>query len=132
VAVEDDEQIDYEEELREAIEASGRSLTVPELWAGIPGRAFGGFLAGAVLVGASEQTGKTRRLSPTSRDYRPAPVGQPLALAFAEERRGRGGDTMTARISDGDKRGANPGMGRRTLAAEGTSQGTRIPVPPLE
>ena len=29
---------------------------MPEPWAGFPGRAFGGFLAAAVLVAASEQT----------------------------------------------------------------------------
>lgn len=56
-----------------------------------------------MLVAASEQTVHERPLSLFSRYYRPAPVGQTLSLALAEERRGRRVDTLTARLSDGDK-----------------------------
>ena len=52
----DEEPLDYEAELRGAVDAASGSLTVPEVWEGFPGRAFGGFLAAAVLVAASEQT----------------------------------------------------------------------------
>ena len=97
------ETLDYEAELRGAVDTASGTLTVPELWAGFPGRAFGGFLAAAVLVAASEQTRQARPLSLFSRYYRPAPVGQPLALALAEERRGRNVDTLAARLSDGDR-----------------------------
>ncbi|MGE4650029.1 MAG: acyl-CoA thioesterase domain-containing protein [Myxococcota bacterium] len=96
------EPLDYEAELRGAVDAASGSLTVPEVWEGFPGRAFGGFLAAAVLVAASEQSEKARPLSLSSRYYRPAPVGQALTLALAEERRGRSVDTLTARLSDGD------------------------------
>ena len=103
VATSDGETLDYGAELRGAVDAASGRLTVPELWEGFPGRAFGGFLAAAVLVAASEQTRQARPLSLFSRYYRPAPVGQPLALALAEERRGRNVDTLTARLSDGDR-----------------------------
>ena len=97
------EKLDYEAELRGAVDAARGSLKVPEEWEGFPGRAFGGFLAAAVLVAASEQTQHARPLSLFSRYYRPAPVGKPLALELLAERRGRSVDTLTARLSDGDK-----------------------------
>ena len=80
--------LDFEVELRGAIDADNGSLTVPEAWEGFPGRAFGGFLAGAVLVAASARTEHPRPLSLFSRYYRPSPVGRAVRIELAAERRG--------------------------------------------
>lgn len=94
--------LDYDAELREAVRAEGR-LTVPEAWEGFPGAAFGGFLAGAVLVAASARTDHSLPLSLFTRFHRPAPVARTLGLVFEIERRGRSLDTLTARLVDGDR-----------------------------
>ena len=95
--------LDYEAELRGAVDADSGSLTVPEAWEGFPGRAFGGFLAGAVLVAASVRTEHPRPLSLFSRYYRPSPVGRAVGIELAAERRGRNLDTFAARLVDGDR-----------------------------
>ncbi len=95
--------LDYEAELRGAVDADGASLIVPETWEGFPGRAFGGFLAGAVLVAASARTEHPRPLSLFSRYYRPSPVGRALGIELVAERRGRSVDTFAARLVDGDR-----------------------------
>ena len=95
--------LDFEAELRGAVDADNGSLTVPEAWEGFPGRAFGGFLAGAVLVAASVRTEHPRPLSLFSRYYRPSPVGRAVGIELAAERRGRNLDTFAARLVDGDR-----------------------------
>jgi acyl-CoA thioesterase len=97
------DSVDYEGELRDAVDAACGSLTVPADWEGFPGRAFGGFLAGAVLVAASSRTEHPRPLSLFSRYYRPAPVGRAIGLALTPERKGRSVDTFAAKLSDGDR-----------------------------
>ncbi len=99
----DSAPLDYEAELRGAVDVDGASLTVPETWEGFPGRAFGGFLAGAVLVAASARTEHPRPLSLFSRYYRPSPVGRALGIELVAERRGRSVDTFAARLVDGDR-----------------------------
>ncbi len=95
--------LDFEAELRGAVNADNGSLTVPEAWEGFPGRAFGGFLAGAVLVAASARTEHPRPLSLFSRYYRPSPVGRAVRIELAAERRGNNLDTFAARLFDGDR-----------------------------
>jgi len=95
--------VDYETELRGAVDAAGDSMIVPEVWEGFPGTAFGGFLAGAVLVAAAGQTEHRRPLSLLSRYHRPAPVGRAIGLELAPERKGRTVDTFTAKLSDGER-----------------------------
>ena len=95
--------LDYEAELRGAVDADGGCLTVPGAWEGFPGRAFGGFLAGAVLVAASARTEHPRPLSLFSRYYRPSPVGRAIAIELTAERKGRSLDTFAARLVDGDR-----------------------------
>ena len=93
--------IDYEEDFREALEGGG--LTVPALWEGFPGQAFGGFIAGAVLVAVSAETEQPRPLSLFARYHRPVPVGERVALDIVPERRGRSIDTLSARLRSGDR-----------------------------
>jgi acyl-CoA thioesterase len=95
--------LDYEAELRGAVDLEGGWLTVPAAWEGFPGRAFGGFLAGAVLVAASARSAHPRPLSLFSRYYRPAPVGNAMTLEMAPERTGRSLETLTARLVEGDR-----------------------------
>ena len=75
--------IDYEEDFREALEGGG--LTVPARWEGFPGQAFGGFIAGAILVAVSAETEQPRPLSLFARYHRPVPVGEPVALDIVPE-----------------------------------------------
>ncbi len=95
--------LDYEAELRGAVDAQSGSLTVPEAWEGFPGTAFGGFLAGAVLIAASARTEHPRPLSLFSRYYRPAPLGRALGIELEPERKGRSLDSFAARLVDGDR-----------------------------
>lgn len=95
--------LDFEAELRGAVDVDNGSLTVPEAWEGFPGRAFGGFLAGAVLVAASARTEHPRPLSLFSRFYRPSPVGLAVRIELLAEQRGNNLDTFTARLVDGDR-----------------------------
>ena len=98
-----DDPLDYEAELRGAVDAESGSLTVPEVWEGFPGRAFGGFLAAAVLVAASARTAHPRPLSLFSRYYRPSPLRRALGIELVSERRGRNLETFAARLVDGDQ-----------------------------
>ena len=95
--------LDFEAELRGAVDADSGSLTVPDAWEGFPGRAFGGFLAGAVLVATSDRTEHPRPLSLFSRYYRPSPVGRAVGIELAAEQRGTNLDTFVSRLVDGDR-----------------------------
>ena len=98
-----DDALDYERELREAFEPTTEEFTVPTEWEGFPGIAFGGFVAGAVLVAAAARSEKPRPLSFFSRFYRPVPIGRPVKLSLASERSGRTVETLTARLDDGER-----------------------------
>ena len=98
-----DDALDYEQELREAFEPTTEEFTVPTEWEGFPGIAFGGFVAGAVLVAAAARSEKPRPLSFFSRFYRPVPIGRPVKLSLASERSGRTVETLTARLNDGER-----------------------------
>ena len=96
--------IDYERELRAAVDTANERLTVPAEWEGFPGIAFGGFLAGAVLVAAAGRTGQARPLSIFSRFHRPVSLGKALGLDVVHERRGRNVEILGARVSDDEDR----------------------------
>lgn len=98
----EEEALDYEADFREAVREEGR-LTVPDTWEGMPGTAFGGFLAAAVLVAASRRTDHPLPLSLFTRFHRPVPTGRALGLVFETERQGRSIDTLRVRLVDGER-----------------------------
>jgi len=93
--------IDYEDDFREALE--GGALTVPARWEGFPGQAFGGFIAGAVLMAVSAETEQPRPLSLFARYHRPVPIEERVALSIHADRRGRSIDTFSARLHVADR-----------------------------
>ena len=95
--------LDYEKELRDAFDATRGRLTVPAVWEGYPGAAFGGFVAGAVLTAASTRTVHPRPLSLFSRYHRPVPLDRAVALTLASERTGRSVETITAKLVHDDR-----------------------------
>lgn len=90
--------LDFEAELKGALDNDGKRLTIPEEWEGFPGRAFGGFVAGASLVAAAGEAAHPRPLSFFARYHRPVPTGRPVDLEITHERTGRMVDALNVRV----------------------------------
>lgn len=65
------------------------ALIVPPEWGGIPGTAFGGFVASVALDHALRNSELTRPLSIHGRYFRPVLVGQPTELRCSRDHLGR-------------------------------------------
>jgi len=123
--------LDFEKELRDAIDWTSGSLKVHEAWEGFPGRAFGGFLAGAVLVAAAGRTLHPRPLSLFSRFYRPTPVGRAVKVEIVTEQRAKHLDTFDIRLVDDGRLLSTFSVAfGRDDGSQRSSQGL-LPPPPL-
>ena len=74
---------------------SSGALVVPPEWSGIPGTAFGGFVAAVALDHALRHSQLQRPLSIHGRYFRPVLVGQPTDLTCRWNHRGRRFESVT-------------------------------------
>ena len=95
--------IDLEAEIKAALDANARTLTVPSDWEGFPGTAFGGFVAAASLVAGAREAAYPRPLSLSARYHRPVPTGKGIDVAVTHERTGRRVDALTVTLTNEGK-----------------------------
>ena len=93
--------MEFARQIDDALE--GDRLVVPEHWGGIPGQAFGGFLAATALRVAIRASGQARPISLLGRYFRGTPVGRPVAVEVEREHAGRRLESIQVRLRDAER-----------------------------